>query len=330
MVSNSRPYCRGFKAAVAEWSKYRIVAGLVTSSSPVVLKTRRVGQRCILNLSRAQTSSRWFGVEKLGGCGSTVVKVSDHGRHVRSLIPVPLKTHRVGERFTLNLSRAETSSRCENFIPLHSVKARNRIINFNQLQGPNEWEVYTDGSKIGTETGLDVGVVVSEGSVCSSNPFRVSSVPLDIVAAAAEWYRYRIVTCLVTISSPVPLKTRRQLSHWTTVGVMISLNILDLVVRLSSRHSIYFQWIHSHIGLNGNAIVGSLAKSATAEALRGDASLIFAEISSIKRMELNALWRVPPAHLWYFGRTPRWCHELNIPRDQQTALSRFLVATSSL
>ncbi|GFX77529.1 hypothetical protein TNCV_4025791 [Trichonephila clavipes] len=39
----------------------RIVAGLVTSSSPVPLKTRRVGQRCTLNLSRAQTSSRWCG-----------------------------------------------------------------------------------------------------------------------------------------------------------------------------------------------------------------------------------------------------------------------------
>ncbi|GFY11585.1 hypothetical protein TNCV_4230541 [Trichonephila clavipes] len=47
------------RAAVAEW--YRIVAGFATSSSPVPLKTRRVGQRCTLNLSRAETSSRWCG-----------------------------------------------------------------------------------------------------------------------------------------------------------------------------------------------------------------------------------------------------------------------------
>ncbi|GFW00984.1 transposable element Tc3 transposase [Trichonephila clavipes] len=45
-------------AAVAEWYRYRIVACLVTSSIPVPLKTRRVGQRCTLNLSRAETSSR--------------------------------------------------------------------------------------------------------------------------------------------------------------------------------------------------------------------------------------------------------------------------------
>ncbi|GFU48032.1 uncharacterized protein TNCV_4968131 [Trichonephila clavipes] len=49
-------------AAVAEWYGYRTVACLVTSSSPVPLKTHRVGQRCTLNLSRAEMSSRWCGV----------------------------------------------------------------------------------------------------------------------------------------------------------------------------------------------------------------------------------------------------------------------------
>ncbi|GFW08640.1 uncharacterized protein TNCV_2776611 [Trichonephila clavipes] len=47
----------------------------------------------------------------LSGCGSPVVKVSDHGRHVMSSSPVPLKTLRVGERCKLNLSRAQTSFR---------------------------------------------------------------------------------------------------------------------------------------------------------------------------------------------------------------------------
>ncbi|GFX85406.1 hypothetical protein TNCV_3715801 [Trichonephila clavipes] len=46
-------------ASVTEWYRYRTVACLVTSSSPVPLKTRRVGQRCTLNLSRADASSRW-------------------------------------------------------------------------------------------------------------------------------------------------------------------------------------------------------------------------------------------------------------------------------
>ncbi|GFV44971.1 uncharacterized protein TNCV_615611 [Trichonephila clavipes] len=44
------------------------------------------------------------------GCGSLVVKVSEHGRRVMSSSPVPLKTRCVGQRCTLNLSRAEASS----------------------------------------------------------------------------------------------------------------------------------------------------------------------------------------------------------------------------
>ncbi|GFU80824.1 uncharacterized protein TNCV_1032291 [Trichonephila clavipes] len=63
-------------AAVAEWYRYRNVACFVTSSSPVPLKTRRVGQRCTLNLSRAETSSRWCGgVVRRGGASSGVVQV---------------------------------------------------------------------------------------------------------------------------------------------------------------------------------------------------------------------------------------------------------------
>ncbi|GFU40617.1 hypothetical protein TNCV_3230101 [Trichonephila clavipes] len=56
---------------------FRIVAGFVTSSSPVPLKNRRVGQRCTLNLSRAETSSRWYGaVVGKGDASSVAVHVT--------------------------------------------------------------------------------------------------------------------------------------------------------------------------------------------------------------------------------------------------------------
>ncbi|GFT99498.1 hypothetical protein TNCV_3239451 [Trichonephila clavipes] len=41
---------------------YLLIIKGVTSSSPVLLKTRHVEERCTLNLSRAQTSSCWSGV----------------------------------------------------------------------------------------------------------------------------------------------------------------------------------------------------------------------------------------------------------------------------
>ncbi|GFW80200.1 uncharacterized protein TNCV_461081 [Trichonephila clavipes] len=66
---NSGKETRWSESGWAVWYRYQTVACLVTSSSPVPLKTRRVGQRCTLNLSRAQTSSRWCGVVvRRGGC----------------------------------------------------------------------------------------------------------------------------------------------------------------------------------------------------------------------------------------------------------------------
>ncbi|GFX85965.1 hypothetical protein TNCV_2473671 [Trichonephila clavipes] len=47
----------------------------------------------------------------LWGNGSPVVKVSDHVRHVMSSSPVPLKTRHVEKRCTLNMLRAQMSSR---------------------------------------------------------------------------------------------------------------------------------------------------------------------------------------------------------------------------
>ncbi|GFX85294.1 uncharacterized protein TNCV_2675691 [Trichonephila clavipes] len=74
---NLRDLLIKYVAAVAEWYRYRIVACLVTSSSPVPLKTCRVGQGCTLNLSRAGTSSRWCGVVvRRGGASSGVVHVT--------------------------------------------------------------------------------------------------------------------------------------------------------------------------------------------------------------------------------------------------------------
>ncbi|GFX86399.1 uncharacterized protein TNCV_2562881 [Trichonephila clavipes] len=66
-----------FVVAVDEWSRYRIVAGLVMNSNPVPLKTRLIGQRCTLNLSRAEASSRWCGAEVTReGTSSGVVHVT--------------------------------------------------------------------------------------------------------------------------------------------------------------------------------------------------------------------------------------------------------------
>ncbi|GFX40881.1 uncharacterized protein TNCV_3761021 [Trichonephila clavipes] len=96
-------------AAVAEWYRHRIVAGFVTSSSPVPLKTRRVGQRCTLNLSRAETSSRWCGVVvRRAQVWSTSL---DHGSKLRGPSPKALmQLNSATLIFTHSLTRNEESS----------------------------------------------------------------------------------------------------------------------------------------------------------------------------------------------------------------------------
>ncbi|GFU31860.1 uncharacterized protein TNCV_1111261 [Trichonephila clavipes] len=74
------------------------------------------------------------------GCGSPVVKASNHGRHVMRSIPVPLKTRRVGQRCTLNLSRAETSSRWCGVVVREGVPAQvssTSLDHGSKLRGPS-------------------------------------------------------------------------------------------------------------------------------------------------------------------------------------------------
>ncbi|GFW84907.1 uncharacterized protein TNCV_681951 [Trichonephila clavipes] len=94
-------------AAVAEWYRYRTVACFVTGSSPVPLKTRRVGQRCTLNLSRAETSSRWCGVGVREGVPAQVSSTSlDHGSKITWSVA---KSPRVAEQCDVNIQSINQS-----------------------------------------------------------------------------------------------------------------------------------------------------------------------------------------------------------------------------
>ncbi|GFX03161.1 uncharacterized protein TNCV_1700462 [Trichonephila clavipes] len=77
---------------------------LMTASALASSEKSSVALSSLLNFLRALAMVLWPGYQ--------VVKVSNHGWHVSSSSPVPQKkTRRVGQRYTLNLSRAEMSSR---------------------------------------------------------------------------------------------------------------------------------------------------------------------------------------------------------------------------
>ncbi|GFS97637.1 hypothetical protein TNCV_2558211 [Trichonephila clavipes] len=112
--SEFKKHCLLFSAILGLTTGYRHVAG---SSSGAIANPSYRGVRGTLNLSWFNTLPLvWWGViirsrhltmgqNDEGSCSSPVVKVSDHGRHVVSSSPVPLKTRRVRERCKLNLSR---------------------------------------------------------------------------------------------------------------------------------------------------------------------------------------------------------------------------------
>ncbi|GFV79944.1 uncharacterized protein TNCV_1217121 [Trichonephila clavipes] len=78
--------------------------------------THRTSMGSIIESTASKTTTLQIGDRadqcsaRMRGCGSPVVKKSDHSRHVMSSSPAPLKTCRVGQRWMLNLSRAQTSS----------------------------------------------------------------------------------------------------------------------------------------------------------------------------------------------------------------------------
>ncbi|GFV96346.1 hypothetical protein TNCV_2869241 [Trichonephila clavipes] len=91
--------------------------------------------------------------------------------------------------------------------------------------------------------------------------------------------------------------------------------------------TLYILSMDPHIGLDGNEIADSLAKPVTTDTLLGNTCL-FAELSSIKRMELSALRTIPLCSpLVFWGKISLVSAA---PRNQQTVLSHFIVATLNL
>ncbi|GFU33142.1 uncharacterized protein TNCV_4156641 [Trichonephila clavipes] len=108
------------------------------------------------------------------------------------------------------------------------------------------------------------------------------------------------------------------LSNWTSTGHQTSLDILNLLDRIFSNHRVYFQWVPSHVGIDGNEKADFLARTATEEEVSSTGYLTFSELSSLKKIELHHLGRTP-SHSWYFGRNPGGGSFMLMPRQYQTA-----------
>ncbi|GFX64610.1 putative RNA-directed DNA polymerase from transposon BS [Trichonephila clavipes] len=115
----------------------------------------------------------------------------------------------------------------------------------------------------------------------------------------------------------------QHLANWGDIGDQTSLDILSLLHDLSSGHSIHFQWIPSHVGIEGNERADFLDGTAAVEGVGSRGNLTFSEISTISKLELNRKIKTPPSHAWYFAKCPGESFRLS-SRPLQFTSSRFL------
>ncbi|GFX45528.1 transposable element Tcb2 transposase [Trichonephila clavipes] len=147
-----------------------------------------------------------------GLSASTGVKVSDHGRHVMSSSPVPLKTRRFGERCTLNLSRARTSSRwssctVEQFHSDTSLKVVDRRApnNAKNCQWTTEDDDSARRSTPAPHGGEGPCIFLQAVGSTLVNCYRCSNVAfVNLSASAATWIAYKgaFIQDTLTVNHP--------------------------------------------------------------------------------------------------------------------------------
>ncbi|GFU80275.1 probable RNA-directed DNA polymerase from transposon BS [Trichonephila clavipes] len=142
--------------------------------------------------------------------------------------------------------------------------------------------------------------------------------------------RYSCQIDIVLFESNLPSLSKRRLYRLTSIspiggdiGDQTSLDILNLLHDLSSGHSIHFQWIPSHVGIEGNERADFVARTAAVEGVSPRGNHTFSEISTISKLELNRQIKTPPSHAWYFAKCPGESFRLS-SRPLQSTYSRFL------
>ncbi|GFS81219.1 RNase H domain-containing protein [Trichonephila clavipes] len=94
--------------------------------------------------------------------------------------------------------------------------------------------------------------------------------------------------------------------------------------RLSLSHPIHFQWISSHVNIDGNEIVDSLARAGAGETTTPAAPLSYLKLFSKYKAKNKAIWMIPPVHPWYQSKCPGGSLVRGSSKRDQTALTCFL------
>ncbi|GFW25301.1 RNase H domain-containing protein [Trichonephila clavipes] len=93
--------------------------------------------------------------------------------------------------------------------------------------------------------------------------------------------------------------TAQHLSNWQSVRDNLGVSVLSKLKRLSTSNEINLQWITSHVDLERNEIVDTLAKAGACEAPEPSAPVTLLEIFSKIKHQNKTAWIVPSEYHWY-------------------------------
>ncbi|GFX89708.1 RNase H domain-containing protein [Trichonephila clavipes] len=187
--------------------------------------------------------------------------------------------------------------------------------------------MYTDGSKHSRDcsgSGIYISFRDQEIKIQRKNPVSCSVFRSELVAIleglkSIESLPQLHDICIFSDSrSPI-----QHLANWHNVRDRKGTDILKMLKRLSLSRQIHFQWIPSHVNISGNEIADSLARAGAGETTTPAAPLTYLELFSKYKAKDNAIWMIPPVHLWYHSKHPGGFLVHGSSRQDPTALTRF-------
>ena len=191
----------------------------------------------------------------------------------------------------------------------------------------NAKKIFTDGSK--DEFGhTGSGVLIMENEINKTlklrNPdhssvFRSELIAIDsALKSIARDTDTKYIWILTDSRSSI-----QHLQNYQDVHDATGIHILQQLRELSQKIDIHFQWIPSHVGIQGNEIADSLAKEGSKGITPETEQLTYTEIYSKFKMKTNQKWKLPPQHSWYKAKNPGDSIRTTLQRKEQTAIARL-------
>ena len=186
--------------------------------------------------------------------------------------------------------------------------------------------IYTDGSKDElNHTGSGVFIENLSAQLSRRNPDNCSVFRSELIAIN-EGLKSIL---LDTNSSDIWILTDsrssiQNLQDWSRVCDLVGKQIITNLINLAKDRDVHFQWIPSHVNIQGNETADILAKRGCSGLPNEDYTLTYKEIFSIKKKEDRQVWLTPPTHPWFSRKTPGGALEFEGNRHDQTAVSRLI------